>query len=80
MRLCGLERCSRRRWLCVRSGFATAEKAAKIAVAEAGLAAATTQYDRDVFARIREEYRRYAAERTRQIAKTAAASDGLLSD
>ena len=54
--------------------------AAKIAVAEAGLAAATTQYDRNMFAQIRDEYRRYAAERTKQIAKAAAASDGHISD
>ena len=54
--------------------------AAKIAVAEAGLAAATTQYDRNMFAQIRDEYRRYAAERTKQIAKAAAASDGQISD
>ena len=54
--------------------------AAKIAVAEAGLAAATTQYDRNVFAQIRDEYRRYAAERTKQIANAAAASDGQISD
>ena len=47
------------------------EIAAKIAIAEAGLAAATTQYDRNVLAQIRDEYRRYAAERTKQIAKTA---------
>ena len=54
--------------------------AAKIAVAEAGLAAATTQYDRNMFAQIRDEYWRYAAERTKQIAKAAAASDGQISD
>ena len=54
--------------------------AAKIAVAEAGLAAATTQYDRNMFAQVRDEYRRYAAERTKQIAKAAAASDGQISD
>ena len=53
--------------------------AAKIATAEAGLAAATTQYDRNMFAQIRDEYRRYAAERTKQIAKAAAASNGQIS-
>jgi benzoyl-CoA reductase/2-hydroxyglutaryl-CoA dehydratase subunit BcrC/BadD/HgdB len=53
--------------------------AAKIATAEAGLAAATTQYDRNVCAQIRDEYRRYAAERTKQIARAAAASDGHIS-
>jgi hypothetical protein len=53
--------------------------AAKIATAEAGLAAATTQYDRNMFAQIRDEYRRYAAERTKQMAKAAAASNGQVS-
>ena len=53
--------------------------AAKIATAEAGLAAATTDYDRNVFAQIRDEYRRYAAERTKQIAKAAAASNEQIS-
>ena len=53
--------------------------AEKIATAEAGLAAATTQYDRNVFAQIRDEYRRYAAERAKQIAKAAAASNGQIS-
>ncbi len=51
------------------------EIAAKIATAEAGLAAATTQYDRNVCAQIRDQYQRYAAERTKQIAKQAAESD-----
>jgi hypothetical protein len=51
------------------------EIAAKIAAAESGLAAATSRYDRNVFAQIRDEYKRYAAERAKQIAKqTAAAS------
>lgn len=45
--------------------------AAKIATAERRLAEATTQYDRNVCVQIRDEYRRYAAERTRQIAKAA---------
>jgi hypothetical protein len=53
--------------------------AAKIATAESGLAAATTQYDRNVFAQIRDEYRRYSVERTKQIAKAAAASNGQIS-
>lgn len=48
--------------------------AAKIARAEASLASATTQYDRNSFAQVRDEYQRYAAERTKQIAKAAAAS------
>jgi hypothetical protein len=50
------------------------EIAAKIATAESGIAAATSQYDRNVFAQIRDEYRNYAAERTREIQKQAAAS------
>jgi hypothetical protein len=54
--------------------------AAKIAAAEAGLASATTQYDRNVCALIKEEYQRYAAERAKQIAKAAAASDGHVSN
>jgi hypothetical protein len=49
------------------------EIAAKIATAESGLAAATSQYDRNVFALIRDEYKRYAAERANEIAKQAAA-------
>jgi hypothetical protein len=48
------------------------EIAAKIATAESGLAAATSQYDRNVFAQIVDEYTRYAAERAKQIAKQAA--------
>lgn len=39
------------------------EIAAKIATAESGFAATTSQYDRTVFAQIRDEYKRYAAER-----------------
>ena len=55
------------------------EIAAKIARAESGFAAATSQYDRNVLARIRDEYERYAAERAAEIAKQAAAasSSGL---
>jgi hypothetical protein len=49
--------------------------AAKIATAESSFAAATSQYDRNVLAQIRDEYKRYAAERAKEIAKqTAAAS------
>lgn len=48
--------------------------AAKIATAVAGLASATTQYDRNVLAQVRDDYRRYAADRTKQIAKAAAVS------
>ena len=50
------------------------EIAAKIATAEIGLAAATSQYGRNVFAQIRDEYRRYAAERAKEIAKQAVAA------
>jgi hypothetical protein len=50
------------------------EIANKIATAESGFAAATTQYDRNVLAQIRDEYKRYAAERTTEIAKQAAAA------
>ena len=53
------------------------EIAAKIARAESGLAAATSQYDRNVLAQVRDEYKRYAAERAAEIAKQAAAADGL---
>jgi hypothetical protein len=54
--------------------------AAKIATAVAGLASATTQYDRNVLAQVRDDYRRYAADRTKQMAKAAAASGGQLGD
>jgi len=55
------------------------EIAAKIAMAESGFAAAKTQYDRNVFAHIRDEYKRYAAERAKEIAKQAAAGDSSAS-
>jgi hypothetical protein len=54
--------------------------AAKIATAVAGLASATTQYDRNVLAQVRDDYRRYAADRTKQMAKATAASGGQLGD
>ena len=54
--------------------------AAKIATAVAGLASATTQYDRNVLAQVRDDYRRYAADRTKQMAKAAAATGGQLGD
>jgi hypothetical protein len=47
--------------------------AASITIAEAALAAASTQYDRNVFTGIRDEFRRYAAEQAKQAAKAAAA-------
>ncbi len=51
------------------------EIAAKIATAESGFAAATSQYDRNVFAQIRDEYKRYAADRAKEMAKQAAAAN-----
>jgi hypothetical protein len=54
------------------SALTLEEIAAKIATAEAGLASATTQYDRNVFTEIIGEYRRYADERAKEIAKLAA--------
>jgi hypothetical protein len=56
------------------SALTLEEIAAKIATAEAGLASATTQYDRNVFTEIIGEYRRYADERAKEIAKLAGAS------
>ena len=50
------------------------EIAAKIAAAESGFAAATSQYNRNVFAQMRDEYKRYAAERAKQLEQAAAAS------
>jgi hypothetical protein len=50
------------------------EIAAKISTAERGFVAATSQYDRNVFAQIRDEYKRYAVERARQIKQAPAAS------
>ena len=55
------------------------EIAAKIATAENGFAAATSQYDRNVFAQIRDEYKRYAAERAKEIAKQAGAATSAAS-
>ncbi len=49
------------------------EIATKIATAEDGLAKATSQYDRNMFTQIRDEYRRYAAQRAKDIAKLTAA-------
>jgi hypothetical protein len=50
------------------------EIAAKIATAENGLARATSQYDKNMFTQICDEYRRYADERAKEIVKLAAAS------
>jgi hypothetical protein len=50
------------------------EIATKIATAEKGLAKATSQYDRNMFAQIRDEYRRYADQRAKEIATLAAAA------
>jgi hypothetical protein len=55
------------------------EIAAKIATAENRFAAATSQYDRNMYAQIRDEYKRYAAERAKQIAKQAAAASSSAS-
>jgi hypothetical protein len=48
--------------------------AAKIAVAENGLAKATSQYERNMFTQIRDDYRRYADRRAKEIAKLAASA------
>ena len=53
--------------------------AAKIATAESGYAAATSQYDRNVFAQILDEYKHYTAARTMEIAKEAAAASSACS-
>lgn len=50
------------------------EIATKIATAENGLAGATSQYERNMFTQIRDEYRRYADQRAKEIAKLAAAA------
>jgi|HubBroStandDraft_1064217.scaffolds.fasta_scaffold265346_1 hypothetical protein len=50
------------------------EIATKIATAEDGLAKATSQYERNVYTQIRDEYRRYADQRAKEIAKLAAAA------
>jgi hypothetical protein len=55
------------------------EIAAKIATAENGLAAATSRYDRNVFAQIRDEYKRHAAERAKEMAKQATAASSSAS-
>jgi hypothetical protein len=55
------------------------EIAAKIATAESSLVAATSQYDRNVCAQILDEYKRYAAERAKEIAKQAAAASSSAS-
>jgi hypothetical protein len=56
------------------TGLTLDQIAAKIATAENGFAAATSQYDRNVYAQIRDEYKRYAADRAKEIAKDDAAS------
>jgi hypothetical protein len=50
------------------------EIAAKIATAESGYAAATSQYNRNVFAQIRDEYKRYAVQRAKEIERETAAA------
>jgi hypothetical protein len=46
----------------------------KIATAESGFAAATSQYNRNLFAQIRDEYKGYAVERAKELEKQAAAA------
>jgi hypothetical protein len=53
--------------------------AAKLATAESGFAAATSQYDRNVFAQILDEYQRYAAARAKETARQAAAASSSAS-
>ena len=48
------------------------EIATKIATAQNGLAKATSPYDRNMFTQIRDEYRRLADQRAKEIAKLAA--------
>lgn len=55
------------------------EIAARIATAESGFAAATSQYDRNVFAQIRDEYKRYATERAKELERQAAAASSSAS-
>jgi hypothetical protein len=55
------------------------EIAAKIATAESDYAAATSQYDRNVFAQILDEYKHYATGHAKRIAKQAAAGAGSAS-
>jgi hypothetical protein len=50
------------------------EIAARIARAESGFAAATSQYDRNLFALTRDQDKRYAADRAKETAKQAAAA------
>jgi hypothetical protein len=50
------------------------EIARRIATAEDGLARATSQYERNMFTQIRDEYRRYAEQRAKETAKLAAAA------
>ncbi len=49
------------------------EIATKIAIAENALARATSQYDRNMFTQIRDDYKRYADRRAKETAKLAAA-------
>lgn len=53
--------------------------AARIATAQSGFAAATSQYDRNLFAQIRDEYERYAAERVKEIERQAATASSAAS-
>jgi hypothetical protein len=67
---------------CDDAGMATLtleEIAAKIATAASRFAAATSQYDRNMYAQIRDEYTHYAAERAKEMAKQAAAASSSAS-
>lgn len=55
-------------------GLTQDEITTKIAIAEKGLAGATSQYDRNMFTQIRDDYRRYADRRAKETAKLAAAA------
>jgi hypothetical protein len=55
------------------------EIGAKIARAESGFAAATSRYDRNVFAVIGDECKRYAAGRAKERATQAAAASSSAS-
>jgi hypothetical protein len=61
------------------AGMTLEQIAAKIATAENSLTAATSQYDRNMFTGIRDEYNRYAAERAKEIAKLSAAATSAAS-
>ncbi len=53
--------------------------AARIATAKSGFATATSQYDRNMFAQIRDEFERYATERGKELERQAAAASSSAS-